>query len=87
MELVYFNIEGLAETARLCFQIGGVEFQDSRLENFAQWATIKEGQNFKDKYPGNFCNFNYLEFVKFLLLGAIRSLIIYLGILYFRQLI
>jgi len=40
IELTYFNIEGVAEKVRLAFKIGGIEFDDKRI-NFPEWAAIK----------------------------------------------
>jgi len=40
IKLTYFNIEGVAEKVRLAFKIGGVEFEDVRI-NYADWPTIK----------------------------------------------
>eukprot|EP00802_Teleaulax_amphioxeia_P022288 Tamp_22720.p1 GENE.Tamp_22720~~Tamp_22720.p1 ORF type:complete len:247 (-),score=75.01 Tamp_22720:312-1052(-) len=40
IKLTYFNIEGVAEKVRLAFKIGGVEFEDVRV-NFPDWAALK----------------------------------------------
>jgi len=40
IQLTYFNIEGVAEKVRLAFKIGGIEFEDKRI-NFTEWTAIK----------------------------------------------
>jgi glutathione S-transferase len=40
LKLTYFNIEGAAEKVRLALKVGGVEFQDERIE-FPQWTELK----------------------------------------------
>ena len=40
IKLVYFNLEGRAEVARLILAQAGVEYEDCRIEN-DQWPNIK----------------------------------------------
>ena len=40
LKLTYFNIEGAAEKVRLALKLGGLEFQDERIE-MAAWQQLK----------------------------------------------
>eukprot|EP00292_Cryptomonas_paramecium_P029451 CAMPEP_0113719494 /NCGR_PEP_ID=MMETSP0038_2-20120614/35848_1 /TAXON_ID=2898 /ORGANISM="Cryptomonas paramecium" /LENGTH=44 /DNA_ID=CAMNT_0000647877 /DNA_START=41 /DNA_END=172 /DNA_ORIENTATION=+ /assembly_acc=CAM_ASM_000170 len=39
-KLTYFNFAGAAEKARLAFKLGGIEFEDERIE-FSAWPELK----------------------------------------------
>jgi len=40
IKITYFDIAGVAEKVRLAFTLGGVEFEDERIQ-FAQWQALK----------------------------------------------
>lgn len=40
MKLTYFNFPGKAEVARACLKIGGIEFEDYRMQR-EEWAELK----------------------------------------------
>ena len=42
--LIYFQGKGRAEAARLCFALGGIDFDDVRLSK-EQWMALKAGEN------------------------------------------
>jgi len=46
MKLSYFNIRGLAETARLMLVDNGVEFEDHRVEREKEWPQLKSKLQF-----------------------------------------
>merc|ERR1711993_186964 len=41
IKLTYFNGRGRAETIRMCLAVGGIEFDDTRIEQ-SDWPAIKE---------------------------------------------
>lgn len=41
LKLTYFDIEGLAEPARLAFVVGGIPFEDKRIA-FSEWGELKQ---------------------------------------------
>lgn len=45
LKLTYFNIEGAAEKVRLAFIVGGVDFEDDRI-NFEAWGALKPTTKF-----------------------------------------
>ena len=40
LKLTYFNIEGAAEKVRLALKLGGIDFQDERID-MASWSALK----------------------------------------------
>ena len=45
LKLTYFNVEGAAEKIRLAFKLGGIEFDDERIER-ANWPALKPSAPF-----------------------------------------
>ena len=42
-KLIYFNVPGRAELARLLFHYGGQEFEDCRFER-SEWPQVKDSE-------------------------------------------
>ena len=40
LKLTYFNVEGAAEKIRLALKLGGIDFEDERIDR-AQWSALK----------------------------------------------
>ena len=48
-KLIYFNIKGRAEVARLLFAEAGQEYEDKRLKS-EEWSKIKKGTKWSNSF-------------------------------------
>ena len=44
-KLMYFNSRGRAEATRMLFELGGIDYEDFRIEQ-DEWMKYKEGEYF-----------------------------------------
>lgn len=45
-KLTYFNLKGLAESIRILFSYGGIQYEDNRIDR-ANWAAFKASMHVK----------------------------------------
>ena len=55
--LIYFDIPGRGEVARLLFVLAGVDFEDRRVDKVKEWPTLKPGKSAATIDEGGYSRF------------------------------